>query len=156
MRRYIQTFLRTIILGLSVPALFTSAFISCTYGAAGASPDMPVADSGYLLGPEDVLLISVWKDEHLTREVVVRPDGIKKTNLSTSLAVLIVPQNDESLPVMFIVFGDVALSSVSFVEFAAHLLLAGECVMSSCASPRPSRPGRSSCRSTTPRRTRIR
>jgi len=29
----------------------------------------------YTLGPEDVLSISVWKDEALTREVVVRPDG---------------------------------------------------------------------------------
>lgn len=29
----------------------------------------------YTLGPEDVLGISVWKDEALTREVVVRPDG---------------------------------------------------------------------------------
>ena len=31
--------------------------------------------ANYLLGAEDVLIISVWKDEHLTREVVVRPDG---------------------------------------------------------------------------------
>ena len=31
---------------------------------------------GYLMGPEDVLFISVWKDEHLTREAVVRPDGM--------------------------------------------------------------------------------
>lgn len=46
--------------------------------ALGASPDLPVsvADPGYSLGPEDVLLISVWKDEQLTREVVVRPDGM--------------------------------------------------------------------------------
>lgn len=29
----------------------------------------------YLLGPEDVLEISVWKDEALTKQVVVRPDG---------------------------------------------------------------------------------
>ena len=28
------------------------------------------------MGPEDVLFISVWKDEHLTREAVVRPDGM--------------------------------------------------------------------------------
>ena len=76
MRRYMQTFFRTLILGLSVPALFMSAFISCSYGAPRASTDMPVDDSGYLLGPEDVLLISVWKDEQLTREVVVRPDGM--------------------------------------------------------------------------------
>jgi polysaccharide biosynthesis/export protein len=33
-------------------------------------------DPAYLLGPEDVLHISVWKDESLTREVVVRPDGM--------------------------------------------------------------------------------
>lgn len=33
-------------------------------------------DPGYQLGPEDVVMVSVWKDEHLTREVVVRPDGI--------------------------------------------------------------------------------
>lgn len=32
--------------------------------------------AGYVLGPEDVLQVSVWKDEHLTREVVVRPDGL--------------------------------------------------------------------------------
>ncbi|MGQ0811925.1 MAG: polysaccharide biosynthesis/export family protein [Nitrospiraceae bacterium] len=38
----------------------------------GSSP----VDSGYLLGPEDILEISVWKDEALKREVVVRPDGM--------------------------------------------------------------------------------
>ena len=36
----------------------------------------PLADAGYRLGAEDVMLISVWKDEHLTKEVVVRPDGM--------------------------------------------------------------------------------
>jgi len=29
----------------------------------------------FVLGPEDVLEISVWKDETLTKQVVVRPDG---------------------------------------------------------------------------------
>lgn len=38
--------------------------------------DMGRTDPGYQLGPEDVLQISVWKDENLTREVVVRPDGM--------------------------------------------------------------------------------
>lgn len=33
-------------------------------------------DPEYRLGAEDVVLISVWKDEQLTREVVVRPDGM--------------------------------------------------------------------------------
>jgi len=44
--------------------------------AHGAPPDAPAVDPGYRLGPEDVMLISVWKDEQLTREVVVRPDGM--------------------------------------------------------------------------------
>lgn len=29
----------------------------------------------YILGPEDILEISVWKDESLTKQVIVRPDG---------------------------------------------------------------------------------
>jgi polysaccharide biosynthesis/export protein len=44
--------------------------------AVGATPTAPTVDPGYRLGAEDVLLISVWKDEQLTREVVVRPDGM--------------------------------------------------------------------------------
>lgn len=34
------------------------------------------AEPAYLLGPEDVLKVAVWKDEHLTQEMVVRPDGM--------------------------------------------------------------------------------
>lgn len=41
----------------------------------GSEPS-PVAEPSYLLGPEDMVKISVWKDEHLTQEVVVRPDGM--------------------------------------------------------------------------------
>jgi polysaccharide biosynthesis/export protein len=44
--------------------------------AIGATPGGAGVDPGYRLGAEDVMLISVWKDEHLTREVVVRPDGM--------------------------------------------------------------------------------
>jgi polysaccharide export outer membrane protein len=43
--------------------------------AVGGQVTTPV-DPAYRLGAEDVLLVSVWKDEHLTREVVVRPDGM--------------------------------------------------------------------------------
>jgi polysaccharide export outer membrane protein len=43
----------------------------------GGSEPLPVVVEGsYLLGPEDIIKISVWKDEHLTQEVVVRPDGM--------------------------------------------------------------------------------
>jgi polysaccharide export outer membrane protein len=44
--------------------------------ALGAPSTAPAVDPGYRLGAEDVMLISVWKDEQLTKEVVVRPDGV--------------------------------------------------------------------------------
>ncbi len=49
--------------------------------SAHADDPMPASlvsqlEPGYRLGAEDVLLVSVWKDEQLTREVVVRPDGM--------------------------------------------------------------------------------
>lgn len=39
--------------------------------AAVATPDQAT----YLLGPEDTLEISVWKEPDLTKQLVVRPDG---------------------------------------------------------------------------------
>lgn len=35
----------------------------------------PAEDPEYYIGPEDVLQISVWKEDELNREVLVRPDG---------------------------------------------------------------------------------
>jgi polysaccharide export outer membrane protein len=49
--------------------------LAASRGEGGTAAITPV-DPGYRLGAEDVLMISVWKDEHLTREVVVRPDGM--------------------------------------------------------------------------------
>jgi len=43
---------------------------------SNGSEPLPVTEGSYLLGPEDMVKISVWKDEHLTQEVVVRPDGM--------------------------------------------------------------------------------
>lgn len=47
-----------------------------SYEARTSAPAFQETGTGYSLGPEDVLLISVWKDENLTREVVIRPDGM--------------------------------------------------------------------------------
>lgn len=51
---------------------FVSVFLllSCVGGDALA------AGSTYQIGPGDVLEISVWKDESLSRELVVPPDGV--------------------------------------------------------------------------------
>jgi polysaccharide biosynthesis/export protein len=49
------------------------AGLSVSFSDVAATPQ---GDSEYRLGPEDVIQVSVWKDEQLTREVVVRPDGM--------------------------------------------------------------------------------
>lgn len=47
----------------------------------GCAPTLPVerayeAPGQFLLGPEDVLDITVWKNADLTKTVVIRPDGL--------------------------------------------------------------------------------
>ncbi|MFO0776853.1 MAG: polysaccharide biosynthesis/export family protein [Nitrospira sp.] len=44
--------------------------------SAGFASELLNAEPAYLIGPEDVLKVAVWKDEHLTQEMVVRPDGM--------------------------------------------------------------------------------
>jgi polysaccharide export outer membrane protein len=56
-------------------SVFTGVQILAGVMPAGSEPP-PAAEVSYLLGPEDIVKISVWKDEHLTQEVVVRPDGM--------------------------------------------------------------------------------
>lgn len=55
---------------------FAPAWSLAASRGEGGSPTITPVDPGYRLGAEDVLMISVWKDEQLTREVVVRPDGM--------------------------------------------------------------------------------
>ena len=45
-------------------------------GDAGTLGMVSQVDPGYRVGAEDTLLVSVWKEEQLTREVIVRPDGM--------------------------------------------------------------------------------
>ena len=42
---------------------------------SGLPPVSSSQESTYQIGPQDILAISVWKDEILSREVIVRPDG---------------------------------------------------------------------------------
>jgi polysaccharide export outer membrane protein len=66
-----------------MPILASLFAAACAADPVAQKPQTPVVqaqaqrvlDVEYLLSPEDVLEISVWKDETLTQQVVVRPDG---------------------------------------------------------------------------------
>lgn len=51
----------------------------CTMVGCAEAIKYPVdytAPSAFLLGPEDVLVVTVWRNQDLSREVVIRPDGM--------------------------------------------------------------------------------
>ena len=59
---------------LSVATLF-AALWAAEPSVAIAAAEEPAAPLDYRIAAEDVLQISVWKEEGLEREVIVRPDG---------------------------------------------------------------------------------
>ena len=74
--------------------------------AAPATPGGSVASSGvgspaaaaaYIIGPDDVLAVNVWKEPELSRSVIVRPDGkitlplLKDIEAGGSTTVKVVP-----------------------------------------------------------------
>jgi len=57
-------------------ALLVGTALVAGPGAAESGPAAAVLYDGYRIGPEDTLLIAVWKNEALSRQVPVRPDGM--------------------------------------------------------------------------------
>ena len=56
--------------------LITASFLIFIIGQAFAADNQnDSTHKDYTIGPGDVLIISIWKDESLTKEVVVMPDG---------------------------------------------------------------------------------
>ncbi len=55
--------------------LFTLTLAGCSSAESIARAPSPAEATEYLIGPEDVLDISVWNEENLQRTVVVLPDG---------------------------------------------------------------------------------
>ncbi|TCV83418.1 polysaccharide biosynthesis/export family protein [Sulfurirhabdus autotrophica] len=69
---------------LTIPVFILGLLISSVSQAEKVIEQVPsdtpkaeagIVDQGYQIGPEDVLSISVWKEEGLKAEVLVRPDG---------------------------------------------------------------------------------
>jgi len=80
MKRNIALLLASLVLGMMFNSI-SAAQPTETQTPADAAKNTPVAakaataDLGYQIGPEDVLEISVWKEDGLKKEVLVRPDG---------------------------------------------------------------------------------
>lgn len=60
------------LLGIAVLLLSTAGTPS---PAASARPEPSPEDPGYRIGPEDLLQVSVWNNEAMSRTAPVRPDG---------------------------------------------------------------------------------
>jgi len=71
-----------LVTGFALPA--TSA---CAADASVAARRDHTPLEQYRIGPEDILLISVWKNEAMTRSVPVRPDGMVSMPLVNDLEV---------------------------------------------------------------------
>jgi polysaccharide export outer membrane protein len=83
MKRVGMSILTVVLLtGFALPA--TSA---CAADASVAARRDPTSPEQYRIGPEDILLISVWKNEAMTRTVPVRPDGMVSMPLVNDLEV---------------------------------------------------------------------
>jgi polysaccharide export outer membrane protein len=77
MSRYIHSILRAVgAVVLVAMVMAGGTLFLAPIDVRGAQGTPPAVDPSYRLGAEDVMMISVWKDEQLTREVVVRPDGV--------------------------------------------------------------------------------
>ena len=56
--------------------LLVVAATGCTSRSGNLKETQTTAITDFLLGPEDVLEITVWRNQDLSRQTVVRPDGM--------------------------------------------------------------------------------
>ena len=77
MKALARKILALVFVGVSLAAVWGCApgISSVTAAQAGAAQATPPDQGKYLLGPEDAVEISVWKEPELTKQLVVRPDG---------------------------------------------------------------------------------
>jgi polysaccharide export outer membrane protein len=56
--------------------MILAAVVGCATDAGNFNKDIVGASDEFLLGPEDVLEVNVWRNQDLSRQVIVRPDGM--------------------------------------------------------------------------------
>jgi polysaccharide export outer membrane protein len=67
--------LMRVLTGWILIAVMACGVTGCAEEQVNYKVDM-VAPSEFLLGAEDVLIVTIWKNQDLSREVVIRPDGM--------------------------------------------------------------------------------
>ena len=72
---------------MRTPAAILLALLICPLAALGADPPRDAARPAYRLQPGDVVSVSVWKEQDLQQEVLVRPDGALSFPLAGELNV---------------------------------------------------------------------
>jgi polysaccharide export outer membrane protein len=64
-----------LLMALLLLTFITPAQAQQPTSAAGSQPKVATDDPNFVIGPQDVLDINVWKEPDLSRSVPVRPDG---------------------------------------------------------------------------------
>ena len=65
---------RSKVLAMVFLATLQAGLVGC-FGQEVEYRGMSVPPTEFLIGPEDVLVVTVWRNQELSKEVIVRPDG---------------------------------------------------------------------------------
>jgi polysaccharide biosynthesis/export protein len=75
MKHLILSLLISVCVAMAVYAQSPTTQPAVNSDALRGTPAGPIDDSKYIIGPEDLLTVYVWKEPELTQTISVRPDG---------------------------------------------------------------------------------
>jgi polysaccharide export outer membrane protein len=68
--------LKTMLMSHGKSSILIALLLLLSFSSSFAEAPSKKAKDGYIIGPEDILEINVWKEPSLTRDVLVRSDGM--------------------------------------------------------------------------------